>query len=62
MGDFPYNNPSMAYPFGDMFDDEKFNLDDCVVDYSDVNNPGLYLNDGTYSKFPYLVPDHRSLN
>jgi len=52
----------MAYPFGDAFDDEKLDLDDCVMDYSDVNNPGLYVNDGTYGKFPYLVPDHRSFN
>jgi hypothetical protein len=62
MGDFSYNDSSMANPFGDAFDCEKFDLEDCIVDYSNVNNSGVYINDGTYSKFPCVVPDHRSLD
>jgi hypothetical protein len=66
MGDLGHSDSSMFNPFGDAFEDgfdsENIDWNYFAVDYSNSNNSRVFINNGTYSKFLCLVPDHRSLN
>jgi hypothetical protein len=72
MGDFSHNDSSWSNlfwdPVEDGVDNEDVDKNDFPVDYSDYsnsnnsNNNNVFINNGTYSQFPYPVPGYQSLN
>jgi hypothetical protein len=61
MGDFGSNDSSIGGPWEGVFDWEKFALENPFFDPLDVKTFGVDSDIGTYSKFPYPMPDRESL-